>query len=105
MPMNFNELGLASSVFGLVGLIISGTFYVKMQRIKSKPQATTAASEQFQTIFNGYLTLIESLQDELERLKLKLVILEQEQAACEKRNEELMLEVHELKTRLDCMGG
>lgn len=103
MPLNMEELGAAGGVIGLIGMIIAGLFYVKLQRIKSRPEATTAASQQFETIFNGYVTLIESLHDELERLKLKLLILEQEQVACEKRNEELMMEVHELKARFDSM--
>lgn len=103
MPLNMEELGAAGGVIGLIGMIIAGLFYVKLQRIKSRPEVTTAASQQFETIFNGYVTLIESLHDELERLKLKLLILEQEQVACEKRNEELMMEVHELKARFDSM--
>lgn len=103
--MDLEPLQYASNLFGLAGIILSGFFYVKIHRIKSKPQNTTAASEQFQTIFTGYVTLVETLQDELERLKLKLLLLEEEQAACERRNEELMMEVHELKTRLDSMGG
>jgi len=103
--MNFESFQYASNAFGLIGIVLSGYFIIKINRIKSKAQNTTAASEQFQTIFTGYVTLVDSLQDELERLKLKLLLLEEEQAACERRNEELMIEVHELKSQFDKMRG
>jgi hypothetical protein len=100
-----DTIGYATSVTGLISLIISGLFYYKTQKLRSSAEMTMASNEQVQTIFDGYTRIVESLQDELERLKLKLVILEQEQVACEKRNEVLTIEITELRLRIESLGG
>lgn len=104
----FNDIdfwGYATSATGIVSLIISGIFYYKGQKLKTSPEITMAANEQIQTIFDGYAGVIDALQDELERLKIKLVILEEEQVACDKRNEALTLEITELRIRVEGLGG
>jgi hypothetical protein len=100
-----NAVGYATSFTGLVSLIISGLFYYKAQQLKTSPEMRMAQNEQIQTIFDGYAGVIDTLQDELERLKLKLIILEQEQSACDKRNEVLTIEITDLRTRIECLGG
>lgn len=101
--LNFWEY--TTSLTGLASLVISGIFYYRAQKLKTSPEITMATNEQIQTIFDGYIGVIDTLQDELERLKIKLLLLEEEQVACEKRNEALTIEITELRVRVEGLGG
>jgi chromosome segregation ATPase len=95
-----DSMDFASGGLGLVGLIVSSIVYLKSQHLRADVDHETVATEQLQTIFDGYGGIVEALQEELDRLKLTIEELRLEQDACEKRNGMLSIEILELHHRI-----
>lgn len=95
-----DSMDFASGGLGLVGLLISSFVYLRSARLKNDVEHETVATEQMQTIFDGYSQIVASLQDELERLKVVIEDMQIEQQACDQRNELLTIEVTELRERI-----
>lgn len=95
-----DSMDFASGGLGLVGLLISSFVYLRSARLKNDVEHETVATEQMQTIFDGYSQIVSSLQTELERLKVVIEDMQIEQQACDQRNEMLTMEVTELRERI-----
>lgn len=80
--------------------IISAAVMVRGQRQQSHSESKAHTNAQVQTIFDGYGKIVEELRIEVERLMATIAILQEEQVACDERNNALIQEVEELKHRL-----
>lgn len=95
-----NNPSLYVAMSSVVVAIISALVMVRGQRQQSYSESKAHTNAQVQTIFDGYGQIVEELRIEVERLMTTIAILQEEQAACEERNNALIDEVEELKHRL-----
>jgi hypothetical protein len=86
-----------SSVFAAM---ISAFVVVRGQKQDFKHMTRSHSNAEVQTIFDGYGQIVEELRIEVERLMTTIAILQEEQVACDERNNTLMEEVAELRERL-----
>jgi len=100
MFSGLDSMDFASGGVGIFGLLVSSFVYLRSQRLKNEVEHETVATEQMQTIFDGYGQIVSSLQDEVERLKVVIEDMQIEQQACDQRNELLTMEVTELRERI-----
>ena len=80
--------------------LISGLVVIRGQRQQSRSESRAHSNAEVQTIFDGYGQIVEELRIEVQRLMTTIAVLQEEQAACEERNNALIEEVEELKQRL-----
>jgi hypothetical protein len=80
--------------------IISAAVMLRGQRNQAQNESKVHSNAQVQTIFDGYGKIVEELRIEVERLMATIAILQEEQVACDERNNALIQEVEELKHRL-----
>lgn len=80
--------------------LVSTFAVIRGQRQQSKSEERAHSNAEVQTIFDGYGQIVEELRIEVERLMTTIAVLQEEQAACEERNNNLIEEVEQLKKRL-----
>lgn len=95
-----NNPSLYVAVSSIIVACISSYAVIRGQRQQAKSESRTHSNAEVQTIFDGYGQIVEELRIEVERLMTTIAILQEEQAACEERNNALIEEVEELKQRL-----
>jgi hypothetical protein len=95
-----NNPSMYVAVSSVLVAIISAAVMVRGQRQQSKSDSSIHTNAQVQTIFDGYGQIVEELRIEVERLMTTIAILQEEQVACDERNNALIQEVEELKHRL-----
>jgi hypothetical protein len=95
-----NNPSLYVALSSVAVAIISALVMIRGQRQQSHNESKAHTNAQVQTIFDGYGQIVEELRIEVERLMTTIAILQEEQAACEERNNTLIDEVEELKHRL-----
>lgn len=95
-----NDASLYVAVSSIVVALISSYAVIHGQRQQDKKDARAQGNAEVKTIFDGYGQIVEELRIEVERLMTTIAILQEEQAACEERNNALIDEVEELKERL-----
>jgi hypothetical protein len=88
------------AISSLLAALISAFVVVRGQKTSASVDARRHTNAEVQTIFDGYGQIVEELRIEVERLMTTIVILQEEQAACDERNNALIDEVEELKARL-----
>lgn len=88
------------AVSSVLVAIISAVVMLRGQRQQSRNESRMQSNAQVQTIFDGYGQIVEELRIEVERLMTTIAILQEEQVACDERNNALIQEVEELKHRL-----
>ncbi len=96
--MDYPSLYVAIS--SVLVALISALVMIRAQRNQSKNEYRSHTNAEVQTIFDGYGQIVEELRIEVERLMTTIAILQEEQEACEERNNALIEEVEELKKRL-----
>ena len=95
-----NNPSLYVAISSIAVALISSYAVIRGQRQQAKSESRAHTNAEVQTIFDGYGQIVEELRIEVERLMTTIAILQEEQAACEERNNALIQEVEELKERL-----
>lgn len=91
---------LIAAILAFFGGITSSYYISRGQRLSAKIQDKSANTEQVGMIFDGYSQIVEDLQKEVERLKITIDDLRNEQEACEARNVAMHHELIDLRTRI-----
>jgi len=91
---------LLASVLAFAGGLASSYLISRGQKASTSIQAKSANTEQVEMIFDGYSQIVEDLQKEVERLKITIDDLRNEQEACEARNVAMHHELIDLRTRI-----
>lgn len=95
-----NNASLYVSLSSIIVALISSYAVIRGQRQQDKNESRAQGNAEVKTIFDGYGQIVEELRIEVERLMTTIAILQEEQAACEERNNSLIEEVEGLKNRL-----
>lgn len=95
-----NNPSLYIAISSIVVALISSYAVVRGQRQQARSESRSHSNAEVQTIFDGYGKIVEELRIEVERLMTTIAILQEEQVACDERNNALIGEVEELKKRL-----
>lgn len=95
-----SSASLYVSLSSIIVALISSYAVIRGQRYQEKNDSRVQGNAEVKTIFDGYGQIVEELRIEVERLMTTIAILQEEQAACEERNNALIEEVEELKERL-----
>lgn len=88
------------SIFAFIGGLVSSFLMFRGQKINALVEQGHVATEQVESIFDGYSQMVEDLQNEVGRLKLTIDGLRIEQEACEVRNAMLHQEIIDLRKRI-----
>lgn len=96
---------IIAAVASVIAAFISGAVVMRGQRLEHYVKSRSQGNEEVRTIFDGYGQIVEELRLEVDRLNLVILSLQEEQAACEQRNNELISEVEDLKARIACLEG
>lgn len=92
---------LGVGLFAFLGGAVSSYFVFKGNKMNVAIHEKTANTQQVETIFHAYSSVVDDLHSEVDRLKELLNQLRLEQEACEERNALLLEEVEELKVRIE----
>lgn len=95
-----DNASLYLALSSVVAAMISAFVVIRGQKQERNVSARQHSNAEVQTIFDGYGQIVEELRIEVERLMATIVILQEEQAACEESNNNLIREVEGLKARL-----
>jgi predicted nuclease with TOPRIM domain len=95
-----NDASVYLAISSIVAAMISAFVVVRGQKTSASVDERRHTNAEVQTIFDGYGQIVEELRIEVERLMTTIAILQEEQAACDERNNALIEEVEELKARL-----
>lgn len=95
-----DNASLYLALSSVVAAMISAFVVIRGQKQENNSSMRQHSNAEVQTIFDGYGQIVEELRIEVERLMTTIAILQEEQAACEERNNDLIREVEELKARL-----
>lgn len=105
--MNGTDTGLYIAAASVISAAISAFVVHRGQKMAEQHKNRNANSAEIQTIFGGYSQIVEELRLEVDRLngtifimQQEQLILQEEQIACDKRNDELIAQIEELKARL-----
>ena len=86
------------------GTIVTGgmSLWVAMRKssLNRKSASEHNQTEHTETLLGGYGQIVEDLRDEIDRLNTVILDLRKEQEECERRNEEMIKVVDELKRRV-----
>ena len=63
------------------------------------------STEHTETILGGYSNIVEDLREEVSRLNGVIIDLRKDQVECERRNDEMVKIVNELRSRVSCLEG
>jgi len=94
-----SDTSLYFAASSVIAALISAFVLLKGQKYSSSSSQREQSNNEVRTIFDGYGQIVEELRIEVERLMTTIAILQEEQAACEQRNNELIEEVRDLKAR------
>ena len=100
-----NNASLYMAISCLFAAIVSAFVVIRGQKETRVSSDRGHSNEEVRTIFDGYSQIVDELRIEVERLMLTIALLQEEQAVCEERNNELLREVGELKSRLSQLEG
>lgn len=95
-----NNVSLYVAASSVIAAIISAFVVIRGQKQDSHNEHRKHSNAEVQTIFDGYGQIVEELRIEVARLMTVIAILQEDQAACEERNNALIDEVEELKERI-----
>lgn len=101
--MDYTNVYIAAA--SVVTAFISGAVIMRGQKLSNRSQDRLQSNEEVKTIFDGYGQIVEELRIEVQRLMLVIAILQEDQVACEQRNDELLEEIEQLKLRLNQLEG
>lgn len=88
------------AISSIVAAAISALVMLRGQKLGWSSESKKHKNDEVRLIFDGYGHIVEELRIEVERLTSTIVILKEEQEACDERNKELSLEVEQLKARI-----
>ena len=105
--MSGADTGVYVAVASLLSAALSAFVVYRGQKMSERNKARHMNTVELQTIFGGYSQIVDELRLEVDRLngtihimQQEQLLLQEEQVACEKRNDELIAEIEELKARL-----
>lgn len=96
--MELTSIYIAAS--SVLAALISAFVLVRGQKTQVHLADRGHSNVEIQTIFDGYGQIVEELRVEVERLTQTITTLQEEQAACEERNNELISDIEQLKERI-----
>lgn len=88
------------AVSSVIAAALSSFVVLRGQKLGWKTESKAHGNEEIRVIFEGYGHIVEELRIEVERLTGNITALKEEQEACEERNNELCVEIEELKARI-----
>lgn len=95
-----DNASLYLALSSVIAAMISAFVVIRGQRQDNQVSVRQTSNAEVQTIFDGYGQIVEELRLEVQRLMTTIAILQEEQAACDERNNDLTKEVEGLKSRL-----